>query len=95
VNLLDVAVHAFVEGRVQGVGFRFFVQRQALALGIKGWVRNLHGGATVEVMAEGPRADLEMLLADLRRGPRMASVEGVDASWQEAAGAFQGFEIRG
>ncbi len=94
-KLLDVAVHALVQGRVQGVGFRFFVQRQALALGLTGWVRNLDGDASVEVMAEGPQADLEMLLAELRRGPRMASVEGVEASWREATGAFQGFEIRG
>jgi acylphosphatase len=77
------------------VGFRFFVQRQALALGLTGWVRNLDGDGSVEVMAEGPQADLEMLLAELRRGPRMASVEGVAASWREATGGFQGFEIRG
>jgi acylphosphatase len=88
------ALHALVHGRVQGVGFRFFVQRQALERGLKGWVRNLDSGSSVEVMAEGPRPALEGLLEDLRRGPPMAWVERVQAEWLPASGAFAGFEVR-
>ena len=88
------ALHAIVHGRVQGVGFRFFVQRRAGEKGLSGWVRNLPDGAAVEVLAEGPRSTLEALVSDLHRGPRMALVEKVDVSWREAAGAFEGFGIR-
>lgn len=89
------ALHAIVRGRVQTVGFRYFVQRQATALGLNGWVRNLGDGSTVEVTAEGPRDALEALLRDLRLGPPHALVESVEVSWAEPSGAFSAFEIRG
>ena len=89
------ALHAIVRGRVQGVGFRFFVERRANALGLRGWVRNRGDGATVEVLAEGSRVNLEALAADLRRGPRFAAVDAVDATWQKPSGAFEYFDIRG
>ena len=87
------ALHAIVHGRVQGVGFRFFVQRQADAHGLNGWVRNLAGGS-VEVLAEGPQRSLDALLGDLRSGPRMAIVERVESEWRAAQG-LRGFEITG
>jgi acylphosphatase len=89
----DGAFHAVVRGRVQGVGFRFFVQRRAADLGLRGWVRNLEGRESVEVFAEGPEPDLETLVSDLRRGPSMALVETVEVDWRPAEG-HSGFEVR-
>lgn len=83
---------AIVHGDVQGVGYRFFVQRQAAALGLRGYVRNLRDG-TVEVVAEGPRPALEQLVAALRRGPSAAEVTTVDVTWSAAVGAFSNFRV--
>jgi acylphosphatase len=86
-------VHAVVQGRVQGVGFRHFTRQTGRRLGLAGWVRNERDGS-VTVVAEGPRHDLEALLADLRRGPSAASVDEVDALWREPAGDLDGFSVR-
>ncbi|HEX5368456.1 MAG TPA: acylphosphatase, partial [Dehalococcoidia bacterium] len=58
-------LRALVRGRVQGVGFRYFVQERASALGLAGFARNLSNGSTVEVVAEGPLSALEALLEAL------------------------------
>ena len=68
-----------VSGRVQGVGFRWFVEREAATLGITGWVRNRDDGR-VEVMATGTREQLSALDARLREGPRAARVDDVAVS---------------
>ena len=68
-----------VSGRVQGVGFRWFVEREAATLGIAGWVRNREDGR-VEVMATGTREQLGALHRRLREGPRAARVDDVAAS---------------
>ena len=68
-----------VRGRVQGVGFRYFVQQRARRLGLAGWVRNLPDG-TVEARAWGEEAALESLRAHLAEGPGHARVEQVDVS---------------
>ena len=68
-----------VSGRVQGVGFRWFVEREAATLGIAGWVRNCDDGR-VEVMATGTREQLSTLHARLHEGPRAARVDGVAVS---------------
>lgn len=86
-------LHAVVEGFVQGVGFRMFVERQAATLGLVGWVRNRWDGS-VEVVAEGQRSDLESLLEMLRVGPRSAVVHKVDTQWLPATGEFAGFMVR-
>ena len=86
-------LHAIVEGRVQGVGFRAFVERNALQLGITGWVRNRWDG-TVEVTAEGDRATLDQLLTTLRRGPSASRVSQVKSQWKPATGDFNRFSIR-
>jgi acylphosphatase len=86
----DERLTAIVHGDVQGVGFRMFVWREAVRLGLRGYVRNLPDG-TVEVVAEGPRPLLEQLLAALRRGPRAAEVTSVDVTWSPAIGAFTNF----
>lgn len=70
-------IHALVRGRVQGVGFRWFVREQARELGVKGWVRNRADGS-VEVEAEGDAASLQRLLEALSKGPRGAHVTSVD-----------------
>jgi len=87
-------LRALVRGRVQGVGFRFFVEAQASALGLTGFVRNLSNGSAVEVVAEGPMATLETLLAELRKGPPLAYVERVDVSWAAPTGDHTGFQVR-
>lgn len=87
-------LRALVRGRVQGVGFRFFVEAQAVALGLKGFVRNLSNGSAVEVVAEGEMPELEALLSALREGPPLAYVERVDVSWAAATGDYASFSIR-
>jgi acylphosphatase len=86
-------LHAFLHGRVQGVGFRHFVMTHAGDLGLTGWVRNLRDGR-VEVTAEGPRPRLEDLLGKLHRGPVSADVRRVDENWGEHRGEFSGFKVK-
>jgi acylphosphatase len=86
-------VHVIVEGRVQGVGFRYFVKENAQIWGLTGWVRN-RWDDTVEVLAEGERGKLNQLLSALRRGPRAAVVENLQIEWQQDQGEFGGFYIQ-
>lgn len=81
-----------IGGRVQGVGFRFFVQHKATALGLAGWARNLDDGR-VEVYATGSPGSLNELAAALHLGPRMADVRSVDER-DEAVQSFSSFSIR-
>ncbi len=87
-----VGLRATVRGRVQGVGFRWYAQARAEALGVDGIVRNLRNG-DVEVVAEGPRVALEELLEALKEGPSGAGVDEVDVKWEAAAGGAKGFQI--
>ena len=87
------ALRAIVRGRVQGVGFRFFVEREANALGLTGFVRN-RPDDSVEVLAEGGRVALEALLRALRHGPRIALVEAVAVTWEAASGGYASFGVR-
>jgi len=84
---------AVVKGRVQGVGFRFFVIRQAEQQGLVGYVRN-RVDRTVEVVAEGSRDKLELFLEHLRKGPRAAEVSAVEVTWSPASGGFHDFHVR-
>jgi len=86
-------LHARVSGWVQGVGFRYFVIDNALALGLRGYVRNERNG-DVEVVAQGTRSELERLLTLLRRGPSAAQVKDVRVSWGQPTEHFRGFNIR-
>jgi len=82
-----------VTGRVQGVGFRWFVEREARALGISGWVRNTDDGA-VEVVASGTQDQLSRLRKALAEGPRAARVDDVlESEAQQQAGTS--FRIEG
>ena len=86
-------LEAVVRGSVQGVGFRWFVRRQAGRLSLSGWVANEPDGS-VRVVAEGTPAALAMLLSQLRNGPPGATVEKVDETWLPSAGTLADFEIR-
>lgn len=86
-------LHATIEGRVQGVGFRYFVQENAVSLGLVGWVRNRWNG-DVETVAEGGRPALEKLLAALQRGPRSSNVTRVVCDWEPASSEFRDFHVR-
>ena len=92
VDVVLSRLHAIVRGRVQGVSFRYFVHDQAHYLDITGWVRNRFDGS-VEVMAEAPRAQLELLLQQLHQGPPAAHVTAVQAEWLEATGEFISFWV--
>ena len=69
-----MVLHFLIQGRVQGVGFRWFVHREASELALRGWVRNTEDG-DVEVVAAGEAEDLAELRASLRRGPRGSRVD--------------------
>ena len=86
-------LEAVVQGRVQGVSFRFYTQRRAMELGLTGYVRNRWDG-TVQVIAEGQQAELEDLLAFLRVGPRAALVTEVNIRWTAPSSEFERFEVR-
>ena len=83
-----------VRGRVQGVGFRWFVEREAHMLGITGWVRNNHDGS-VEVLAQGTRDQLSGLHSRLRQGPRAARVDEVEVSGSRPVAGLSSFRIEG
>ena len=83
-----------VRGRVQGVGFRFFVEREARTLGINGWVRN-NPDASVEVLASGTPEQLLALRARLQAGPRAARVDHVDEAEAQPVPNLNTFRIEG
>lgn len=86
-------LHVWVEGRVQGVSFRFATRRVAVSLGLKGWVRNLPDDR-VEAVFEGGRDNCEKALQFCRKGPTSAEVTRVIEAWNENEEGFDDFEIR-
>jgi len=85
-------LHALISGRVQGVGFRYFVAQCFGSKKIFGWVRNLHDGR-VELLAEGKKDDLEFLLAKVSMGPSSSYVENVAKKWGIASLEYSAFKI--
>ena len=83
-----------IRGRVQGVGFRWFVEREAFVLQIAGWVRNNPDG-TVEILAQGTRDQLAGLHSRLREGPRAARVDHVEVSEAQPVAGLTSFLIEG
>ena len=86
-----IAVHVRVSGRVQGVFYRAFTRDRALALGVKGWVRNIPGGG-VEAVLEGERKSVGEMLKAMKSGPVGAIVLGMEFSELEGKG-YEDFEI--
>jgi acylphosphatase len=84
--------HALVTGVVQGVGFRWFVERVARSRGLGGWVRNMPDGG-VELEVEGPAGEVESFLDEVRVGPRSSRVDGVVVSDAKVQGT-EDFSIR-
>ena len=82
-----------VNGLVQGVGFRYFVYREATGLGLKGFVNNLYTGEVLTV-AEGEKALLDELINKLKIGPMHAAVKNCAIEWKETTDEFDTFEIR-
>jgi len=87
------ALRAVIRGRVQAVGFREYVYTRARLLRLTGYVRNLPDGRSLEIVAEGERKDLEQLLEQLRDGPRLGRVDGIEADWGEPSGAYRDFGV--
>jgi len=83
-----------VYGLVQGVLLRDFVRQHAIALDLRGYVRNLPQGRSVEIRAEGRRERLEKLMEHVKVGPRRAKIERIEANWAEYTGILPRFEIR-
>ena len=88
-----VRLEAVVRGRVQGVGFRYHVMREARRLGLAGWVANEHDGS-VRAVAEGPTTALDRLEDLLRNGPPGSIVENVSIVRMPGTGRFEGFAVR-
>ncbi|MGA3058239.1 MAG: acylphosphatase [Candidatus Limnocylindrales bacterium] len=86
-------LEANVRGRVQGVGFRYFVLAHATRLGLTGWVANEQDGS-VYCVAEGPRGDLDLLLEKLHEGPASSIVELVLEDWLPYTGHWGSFGLR-
>ncbi len=85
---------AIIQGRVQGVGFRYFAAELARDLHVVGLCRNLRNG-DVEVIAEGEEGALEAMLVFLKQGPRSARIENVHTVWLPPTGEFRTFTIGG
>ena len=87
-----MTAHIFILGFVQGVGYRQFVKRNALPLGITGYVKNSPDGR-VEVLAQGQKEEIGKLIKILEKGPFFSEVKSVQVEWEEEKEHFDGFEI--
>ena len=86
--------HVWVKGRVQGVGFRAHVEYAARQIGgLTGWVRNV-GYDTVEAIAEGERAKVELFIEQMKQGPRMSRVDEARVEWEDVTGEFKEFGVK-
>ena len=84
--------HLVISGRVQGVAFRYYTRRQALRLGLTGWVRNLPDGR-VEVLMEGEEPQVEEMIQWCGQGPPSARVTSLETKRSKAFGEFKSFDI--
>jgi acylphosphatase len=85
--------HVYISGQVQGVFFRDSARERAEQLGLAGWVKNLPDGR-VEAVFEGPPEKVREMIQWCEQGPSHATVEHVDAEFEESQGDVQGFEVR-
>ncbi len=90
----NVRAHIWVKGRVQGVGFRAYVEYEARQIGeLTGWVRNV-GYDTVEAVVEGERSDVELFLQMMKDGPSASRVDESKVEWENPTGEFLQFGVR-
>jgi acylphosphatase len=90
--MANIRVHLTIEGRVQGVWFRESTRREAVSLGVTGWVRNLPGGM-VEALIEGPETQVNAMVKWCHQGPPAARVDQVHATPEEWKGEFESFDV--
>ena len=86
-------LHAYIKGRVQGVGYRYNALQKAHELGLTGWIRNLRDGR-VETLAQGEHEDLNQYLVFLRKGSISADVRDIDYEFDEVQDEFEQFTVR-
>lgn len=89
---MDAYCKIILKGRVQGVGFRWFVKQNADQLGINGYVKNRYDG-NVEIQAEGEKSAIETLIQQLKKGPTFAKVHDIDVDWGDYRGHYNDFTI--
>lgn len=89
----QLRAHVWVKGRVQGVGFRAYVESTARQAGVTGWVRNV-GYDTVETVAEGERGKVERFIEMVQQGPRASRVDESRVEWEEVTGKFGEFGVK-
>ena len=86
-------VHVILEGRVQGVGFRFATYKKACELGVNGWIRNCPDGR-VEALFEGPKDELKSMVAWCQKGgPRFARVDKIQTQWETGESKHREFSV--
>ena len=91
---INVRAHIWVQGFVQGVGFRAHVEYYARQIGgLTGWVRNV-GYNTVEAIAEGERDKVDLFIEQMKQGPRMSRVDESKVEWEGVTGEFREFGVR-
>jgi len=91
-DAVTVRVHLFIDGRVQGVAYRYFVQNVAASLGLAGWVRNLPD-RRVEAVFEGDRGTIERAIRMCHEGPPFARVTHIETQWHEQPEGLSDFRI--
>jgi len=90
---MEIRAEIIVNGLVQGVGYRYFVVREAKQLGLRGFTQNLYNGEVLTVV-EGERAIVEELIKKLKVGPIHAAVKSCKVDWQEPKNEFTDFEVK-
>jgi acylphosphatase len=90
---MEVRAEIIVNGLVQGVGFRYFVLREAQKLGLNGYVKNLYTGEVLTVV-EGEKAIVEEMVKKLRVGPMHAAVKSCKVDWQKHKNEFTDFDVK-
>lgn len=89
---MKARAHLFIEGRVQGVAYRYFTREVAVTMNLTGWAKNLYDGR-VEVVFEGERVKIEEAILKCHQGPPFARVTDIDITWETAQESFSDFRI--
>lgn len=84
--------HIFIEGRVQGVGFRHFTRKTATKNDVNGWVKNLNDGR-VEAVFEGPKEKVQSVIEACKEGPPISNVTNMEVDWEDSKAEFEQFRV--